>query len=198
MNPTKTIRRILNVIFHVLAKTKKALRPAPVVKVKHVVGSRKTKFKRWNLNFYNSLKCVPDIEEIVSMKAKHICNVVAAYKAYQRLFGTPKQHMQDSNVVVWAPNKRMNIFLKHLTKWQVYENAPVEPFVYFGVNPPRSELEYLQGLFAREWENQTTVEAAVIVGTDPAFLKRTVPSLHSKIIYWDQGILGPNKHVTVS
>lgn len=192
---TKLINVIANSLNHTLKRIRRSLQPKPIVKIKYVFGNRKTKFYRCHLKFYNSLRCVPDVENVISMKAKNICNVVAAFKAYQKYFDRTKAHMQDSSVLVWAPNMRMRVFLQHMTKWQVEKDMPTEPFMYFGVNPPRKELEDLETVLAT---NKASIPAFVVVGTDPGFLKKITPSVGNFVSSWDQGILGPNKFVTVS
>jgi len=176
------------------------------------------------LMFDLSLNCVPDIEAVVKFNAKQICNVMAAWMMYRRIYGCNKDMTRRTDFVVWAPNKRMRVFLQHLTKWKVFEQLPSEKFFYFGVNPTKRELMEVSAV-AKEASKKTQaaldvvvnqieendgvpivaeavkppvldVIGGIIVGSDPHFLNKVDPMLFGDHTVEDSCILGPQKYVT--
>ncbi len=144
-------------------------------------------FDRTYLDRYNSLNCKPDIELVCRrLSAKQVTNVMAAWTCYKKQYGIYKEHVNDETFVVYAPNKRMATFLRHMTKWQVHDKAiPAEEFTYFGINPDRKELQDLA---------RSNMIRSIIVGATQSFLE----SCYNGTLYsfQDQRILGPNKTVS--
>ena len=144
-------------------------------------------FDRTYLDRYNSLNCKPDIEIVCRrLSAKQVTNVMAAWTCYKKQYGIYKEHVNDETFVVYAPNKRMATFLRHMTKWQVFDNKmPVEEFTYFGINPDRKELQDV---------SKSNMIRYIIVGATQSFLESCyMGTLYS---FQDQRILGPNKTVS--
>ena len=151
---------------------------------------RSNPFDRKYLDKYNLLNCKEDIEKVVKMSAKKITNVMAAWYEYRRKFGCTKTHTNDETVVAFVPNKRMRVFLQHLTKWKVSADLPKTPFLYFGINPDRKELQDIKQL------NETVgCSGGIVVGTDTDFLSSVLKTCDCRY-YWDHAILGPNKTVS--
>lgn len=98
--------------------------------------------------------------------------------------------MNDSSIVAFAPNKRMRIFLQHMTKWKVSSEAPTTAFLYFGINPDRKELQDVFSL-----NEAIGCHGGVVVGTEAEFLHGILKTCDCQS-YWDEAILGPNKTVT--
>jgi hypothetical protein len=144
-----------------------------------------------HIKFYRGLNCSEDIEKLVRMQPKKISNIVAAWRRYRKENGSSAAHTNDKSVVVWAPNKRMYYFLKHMTKWTVLQQVPQMPFTYFGINPDRQELQDLAAA-----NESIGVLGGTVVGTDVRFLKTCVPAIKETSSLWDYGIRGPNKLVT--
>ena len=143
-------------------------------------------FDRAYLDRYNSLNCKPDIEIVCRrLSAKQVTNVMAAWTCYKKQYGIYKEHVNDETFVVYAPNKRMATFLRHMTKWQVFDKAiPAEEFTYFGINPDRKEIQ--------DVTKAADMLRYIIVGATTEFLDNWLTSFH----FQDQRILGPNKTVS--
>lgn len=163
-------------------------------KMVHILKGHK--FDRRHLNRFNSLNCVPDIEAVVKFNAKQICNVMAAWMMYRRVYGCNKETTGRTDFTVWAPNKRMRVFLQHLTKWKVLEERPSEKFFYFGVNPTKRELQEVSSASEPGNPQEVGVIGGIIVGSDPHFLDKIDPMLFGNYTIWDTCILGPQKFVT--
>ena len=145
-------------------------------------------FDRVYLDRYNALNCKSDIEAVCGrLSAKQVTNVMAAWTAYRRQYGVYKEHVNDTTQVVYAPNKRMATFLRHMTKWQIVQNKlPTCEFMYFGINPDRKELQDVTGL---------EVSRHIIIGSHESFISRYF-GVWSSLHFQDRRILGPNKTVS--
>jgi len=158
-----------------------------IVDPKHFDVTPQKPFDRTYLDRYNSLNCKVDIEAVCRrLSAKQVTNVMAAWTCYKKQYGIYKEHVNDTTFVVYAPNKRMATFLRHMTKWQVFDkNIPATEFTYFGINPDRKELQDLA------WSDMIRY---IIVGSTTKFLDDcSIGGLYS---FQDQRILGPNKTVS--
>lgn len=142
-------------------------------------------FDRTYLDRYNSLNCKPDIEIVCRrLSAKQVTNVMAAWTCYKKQYGIYKEHVNDETFVVYAPNKRMATFLRHMTKWQVFDKEiPNVEFTYFGINPDRKELQDVVKVDMLRY---------IIVGATTQFLDNWLASFS----FQDRRILGPNKTVS--
>lgn len=149
-------------------------------------------FDRSYLDRFNALNCKEDLEKVHHYNAKQVTNIMAAWQTYKRQAKITKGHIQDSTFSVWAPNKRMATFLRHMTKWTVHETLPSQgdtPNIdlYFGINPSRSEL--------LEFVELDYYTAHVIVGDIEKFISQGYSHSFGTSVFWDERILGPNKTI---
>lgn len=148
----------------------------------------KTPFDRVYLDRYNNLNCKPDIEFVTKLTAKQVTNVMAAWQCYKRSFGMDKTRASDQEFVVYAPNKRMATFLRHMTKWQIHsEKPPIGEFFFFGVNSDRKELQ--------DVARTGNYFGFIVVGTTQVLVNDILLYADS---YTDAKILGPNRTVSYS